>query len=180
MSPNIDMKGGDNMIELTSIYGNGFTGIFITRDGELISNRQNKQIRMKTYFDKQGYEYCKIWDNVNKRYKHISIHITVAMAYIPNPDNKETVNHKDRIKSHNYVDNLEWMTLKENVAHASNGLRNNTMCELWKDGVFIKQFASKSQASRYAADQFGVGADAMRKYGKSHGCVIIEGVTTRE
>lgn len=101
------------MIELTSIYGDGFADYFITEDGILISNRQNKQIRMKTYFDKQGYEYCKIWDNVNKRYKHISIHITVAMAYIPNPDNKETVNHKDRIKSHNYVDNLEWMTLKE-------------------------------------------------------------------
>lgn len=71
---------------------------------------------MKVYEDQDGY-YCVNIQRGNKE-QHVRIHRLVAQAFIPNPENKPQVNHKDGNKKNNHVDNLEWCTNRENVHHA--------------------------------------------------------------
>ena len=46
------------------------------------------------------------------------VHRLIALAYIPNPENKPQINHKDGNPLNNHIDNLEWVTQSENMQHA--------------------------------------------------------------
>ncbi len=56
----------------------------------------------------------------NGVWKKYTVHRLVAKAFIPNPDNKPEVNHKDSNRSNNVASNLEWATSSENSIHAIN------------------------------------------------------------
>lgn len=86
----------------------------ITTDGRII----NKYGHEKTPDDHSKDGYLKV--NLYKDGKGSSkrIHRLVAEAFIPNPDNKPDVNHKDGNKHNNNVENLEWVTKSENMIHA--------------------------------------------------------------
>ena len=64
-----------------------------------------------------GYPRVKL--RLSGKVKHLFVHRAVAEAFIPNPDNKPQVNHKDGNKMNPCLDNLEWCTPKENMHHAS-------------------------------------------------------------
>lgn len=62
-----------------------------------------------------GYLYVTMYHN--KKYHNRSIHTLVARTFLPNPDNKRTVNHKDRNGLNNSLENLEWATYSEQQKH---------------------------------------------------------------
>lgn len=74
--------------------------------------------------DKYGYHVITLC--VDSKSKTFKIHRLVGIAFIPNPDNKPQINHKDGNKSNNHIDNLEWVTGLENQQHAQKmGLFND-------------------------------------------------------
>lgn len=86
----------------------------IQEDGAVIRIDSGKAITPS--LNKQnGYLYVSLWkDNKGKTF---SVHRLVANAYIPNPDNKPFVNHKNSNRADPSKQNLEWCTQSENLTH---------------------------------------------------------------
>lgn len=83
--------------------------------------------------------------NKNRIQTQISIHRLVALAFLPNPENKPQVNHIDGDKLNNNMYNLEWVTAKENVQHAfDKGLKKPT----WLNKKLSKETKLKMSISK--------------------------------
>lgn len=80
-----------------------------------VRNKQRKKL-MKCYQTELG--YLRLTLRKDKKYVSIDVHRLIALAWIPNPDNKATVNHIDRVKNNNNITNLEWATSSEQILHA--------------------------------------------------------------
>lgn len=93
----------------------------------VVRNEHGRELKHDVTHD--GYHRVTLYNNGKS--KHIPVHRLVANAFIPNPENKPTVNHKNGDKSDNRVSNLEWSTRSENSQHAyDNGLnRCHFTCE---------------------------------------------------
>ena len=91
-----------------------YPGYRISNFGNIFSKKLKKVMTIP--IDCDG--YCRIGLWKNQVCKKFFIHRLVALHFIPNPENKPTVNHKDGNKLNNHINNLEWNTMKENNQHA--------------------------------------------------------------
>ena len=97
----------------------GYNGDYkITKNGEVWSFKRDKPRKLKKRISPDGYVWYNLSMNGNQYTERTNR--LVAEAYIPNPDNKNTVNHIDGDKLNNHVSNLEWATRSEQMEHAYN------------------------------------------------------------
>ena len=87
--------------------------------------------------------------------KFVNIHRIVAEAFVPNPLEKEEVNHKDENPSNNHASNLEWVTHKENLNFGTRTERarkaiveaqGRAVWQLSRDGELVAEYESLSAA----------------------------------
>ena len=94
-------------------------GLFeVHRDGTIYKNSKNGKtlcIQSKTA---RKNRYLSVSATINGKQKHFYVHRLLAKAFIPNPLNKPQVNHIDGNGLNNDINNLEWVTARENVQHA--------------------------------------------------------------
>ena len=86
--------------------------VVVSDNGRVLSYKSGKWNELKPSVTSRGYARVTIGHS-----DHSSIHRLVAETYIPNPNNKEHVNHIDGDKRNNRVENLEWCTRSENIKH---------------------------------------------------------------
>ena len=92
--------------------------------------------------DRDGYLYVRLCKD--GKAKHMSIHRLVASAFVPNPMNFPTVNHKDENKRNNAVSNLEWLSLADNNRYSI----DKSVLQLDRRGNVVNRFPSMTEAAR--------------------------------
>jgi len=101
------MGGAGTLIDL---LGNEVVDYTLSEDGRVFSHKRQRYLSQ--WLNSSGYLTTKIGCRTS------SIHRLLALNFIPNPDNLETVNHRDLNKLNNSLDNLEWLSREDNVKHA--------------------------------------------------------------
>lgn len=145
--------------EFKSLDFLGYPNYGVNRDGQVCSLKHNNFYILGSYKDSSGYYSVKLFDNFG-HCKMFKVHRLIALAFIPNPENKPQINHINGIKTDNRVENLEWVTALENNKHAwKTGLRNSVLrideqtvrkiCELIEQGKQINEIAQLADVNRH-------------------------------
>lgn len=119
----------------------------VSNKGDVYSHYTNRVLSPK--LSNKGYlriTLCKGKGN----HKTVSVHRLVAEVFIPNPENKPTVNHINEVKTDNSVENLEWATIAEQNLHGTRTERARLHTDYTKrsEKIDYKAIASKHDYSR--------------------------------
>lgn len=140
--------------------------------------------RILSQVDTGNSGYYQVFPSLEGKSYSIPVHRAVALAFIPNPENKPEVNHIDGNKHNNCVTNLEWATRDENHHHArENGLydwkRHQEACaNHFGMAVYCKEtnkiYNSQTQASRELNISQGGVCDSIHKQRSVNGYTFIK------
>ena len=164
--------GGRIMEEWEDIEG--YEGIYqvsnLGRVKSLNYNRTKKEKILKPQLHRKGYLYVVLYKEGKGR--HYKIHRLVAQAFIPNPENKPEVNHKDEDKTNNKVENLEWTTRRENCNYGTRNMRGAKARSKPIYGINVKtneriEFPSTQETGRNGFNQGNI-ASCLKGRRKSH------------
>jgi len=142
----------------------GYPNYLIYSNGRVSSKRfPDRFLKQHLCGSKRNYYEVALYNEGNK--KHFKVHRLVALHYIPNPENKPTVDHKNRNPFDNRVENLRWATHKEqhknqgDYSNCSSGHKWITYCNNEKKWKYTrrklgsynccKRFKSKTDALCY-------------------------------
>lgn len=129
--------------------GNVYSHKYMTSDGNSFYSHISDEPINKLTTRKDSRGYLKIGLNG----KYLSIHRLLALLFIPNPENKEQVNHINGVKDDNRLENLEWCTNKENRIHAiENNLIDNIpygISQYTIEGLHIRDYDTCLGAIEY-------------------------------
>ena len=98
----------------------GFDNYLIYPDGTVFSIK--REMFLKPYKNKIGYYVVRLYKN-GKGYMK-TIHRLMGLTFIPNPNGKPQIDHIDRDKTNNNVENLRWATISENQQNTSHQCNN--------------------------------------------------------
>lgn len=146
---------------------NGILYTTISKSGKPI--KDNSLRKVCTSKNKAGYITVRMNDGNGS--KTFLIHRLVALAFIPNPENKPTVDHIDRNRTNNNVDNLRWATMSEQ--------NNNKAHNIWNAKKVINIDTGEIyDNARKASDAIGIKnnnvARVCKRYHENKNNIIVD------
>ena len=150
-----------------------FEDYLVSDDGIVFSNKTGSLKEMKLNKNVSGYLTVSLHSSHKKTDKNkrgivtCHVHRLVAMTWIPNPKNKQMVNHKDGNKQNNHVSNLEWVTSSENTVHAYDILKNKRYSKPVVQTTLEGDFIAKYESLKKAQDETNVSSKAI--------CLVCQG-----
>lgn len=153
-----------------------FPDYYVSNLGNIASIKSGEWTALKPWLDSQGRYYMVTLCKDSKPYKKL-VHRLVGQYFVPNPDNKPVINHKDHDTHNNNSENLEWVTVQENIHHSystMNQVRNvKKRILVFPDGSKM-EFPSYTAIQRYRDEHnLPFGKYALNYYGHSAGYTLI-------
>ena len=140
----------------------GFSKYKFSNTGKIWSKCRNKEMLLD--LKQSGYARIRLYNDDKEKYKTLSVHRLIALTFIPNPENKPTVNHTNHNRADNRVENLEWATMAEqnnNKKEASKEViskRLNNSRAVWRcslDGKKLEYYKTLCDAEDWVFENKG-------------------------